>query len=88
MPAGLAVPERVAREARLVTAPALFHLQWDDLVFPRDGQLAFFDRLGSPDKELIGFAGAHAETRPEAIVRWRGFVARHLAGGGRAEPGG
>jgi dienelactone hydrolase len=87
MPAGLAVPERVARDARLITAPALFHLQWDDEIFPRDGQLALFDLLGSPDKQLIGFAGPHAETRPEAIACWRGFVARHLAAGERAQPG-
>ena len=78
MPAGLAVPERVARDARLVTAPALFHLQWDDELFPRDGQLALFDVLGSRDKQLMGFAGPHAETRPEAIAAWRDFITRHL----------
>jgi dienelactone hydrolase len=79
MPEGLAVPERVARDARLVTAPALFHLQWDDEIFPAGGQLALFDALGSTDKQLIGFAGRHAETRPEAIELWRDFIARHLA---------
>ena len=84
MPEGLAVPERVARDARLVTAPALFHLQWDDEVFPRDGQLALFDLLGSRDKQLIGFSGPHAETRPEAIDLWRDFVARRLSGGFRS----
>jgi dienelactone hydrolase len=78
LPAGLSVPERVARDARLITAPALFHLQWDDELFPRDGQLALFDALGSKDKQLIGFAGPHAETRPEAIAAWRAFIARHL----------
>jgi dienelactone hydrolase len=75
---GLAAPERVARDARRVTAPALFHLQWDDEIFPRDGQLALFSLLGSPGKELIGYPGPHAETRPAAIVRWREFVADHL----------
>ena len=50
MPEGLVAPERAARDARLVTAPALFHLQWDDELFPRDGQLALFDALGSRDK--------------------------------------
>jgi hypothetical protein len=75
---GLAVPERVASDARQVTAPALFHIQWDDEVFPRDGQLALFDLLGSPDKQLIGYAGTHAETRPEAITVWRDFISRHL----------
>jgi dienelactone hydrolase len=78
MPEGLAVPERFARDARLVAAPALLHLQWDDELFPRDGQLALFDLLGSRDKQLIGFAGPHAETRSEAVAAWRDFIARHL----------
>ena len=78
LPAGLSVPERVASDARLVTAPVMFHLQWDDEIFPRDGQLALFDALGSRDKQLIGFAGRHAETRPEAVLLWRDFIARHL----------
>jgi dienelactone hydrolase len=81
LPAGLSVPERVASDARLVTAPAMFHLQWDDELFPRDGQLALFGALGSKDKQLIGFAGPHAETRPEAIALWRDFIAGHLAKG-------
>lgn len=76
--AGLAVPERVARDARQITAPTMFHLQWNDEIFPRDGQLALFDALGSRDKQLIGFAGSHAETRPEAVAAWRDFIARHL----------
>jgi dienelactone hydrolase len=81
MTEGLAVPERVARDARLVTAPTLFHLQWHDELFPRDGQLALFELLGSPDKQLIGYVGPHAETKPEAITRWRDFIASHLAAG-------
>lgn len=75
---GLAVPERVARDARQVTAPALFHIQWRDEIFPRDGQLALFDLLGSRDKQLIGYPGTHAETNPAAITRWRDFISRHL----------
>ncbi len=76
---GLDAPERVASDARHVTAPVLFHIQWDDEVFPRDGQLALFDLLGSPEKELIGYSGAHAETKSTAIILWREFVARGLA---------
>jgi dienelactone hydrolase len=75
---GLAVPERVAEDARRVTAPVLFHIQWDDEIFPRDGQLALFDLLGSRDKELVGYTGTHGETKPMAIAMWLRFVARHL----------
>jgi dienelactone hydrolase len=76
---GLEAPERMASYARQITAPALFHLQWHDEVFPRDGQLGLFDLLGSAEKELIGYAGPHAETKPAAIALWRDFVARRLA---------
>lgn len=75
---GLDGPERIASDARQVTAPALFHIQWGDETFPRDGQLALFDLLGSPEKELIGYTGPHAETKPSAIAVWREFVARRL----------
>lgn len=76
---GLAAPRRFAADARRTCAPVLFHLQWHDEIFPRDGQLALFDLLGSADKQLIGYAGPHAETRPDAIGQWRDFVVRHLA---------
>ncbi|WP_345432538.1 dienelactone hydrolase family protein [Actinoallomurus vinaceus] len=81
MDKGLAVPERVAKDAQRVTAPALFHIQWDDEVFPRDGQLDLFDRLGSQEKQLVGYAGAHSETRPTATTLWRDFISGHLATG-------
>lgn len=80
MPPGLNAPARVAADARAITAPALFHLQWDDEIFPRDGQLALFDELGSPDKQLTAYAGPHAATKPAAVAYWRAFVVRHLAG--------
>ncbi len=77
---GLARPEHAARDGSLITAPTLLHVQWHDELFPLDGQLALFEILGSPDKELIGFSGPHAETKPQAIARWREFIARHLTG--------
>ncbi|WTI72535.1 dienelactone hydrolase family protein [Streptomyces sp. NBC_00728] len=81
---GLQAPERMAADARRITAPALFHVQWHDELFPRDGQLALFDVLGSQDKQLMGHSGPHAETNPGAVVLWRDFVVRHLGarGGG------
>ncbi len=75
---GLDSQDRTASDARQVTAPALFHIQWDDEIFPRDGQLALFDLLGSADKELTAYTGPHAETRSAAVSHWREFVARRL----------
>jgi dienelactone hydrolase len=72
------LPERIARDARSVTAPTLFHLQWDDEIFPRPGQIALFDLLGSADKQLIAFPGRHGETPPDALPLWQNFVVRHL----------
>jgi dienelactone hydrolase len=76
---GLEAPERIAADARRITSPALFHVQWYDEIFPREGQLALFDVLGSRDKQLVGYAGPHGETEPGAVVLWRDFVSRHLA---------
>lgn len=81
LPPGLDAPARVTADARRITAPALFHIQWDDELFPRDGQLALFEALGSPDKQLIAYRGRHGETTPTAIACWRGFITRHLACG-------
>lgn len=76
---GLVASERIATEARRITAPALFHIQWHDEIFPRDGQLALFDLLGSPDKQMSCYAGGHSETTSAAMTAWRTFVCRHLA---------
>lgn len=78
LPAGLPRPERAAADARLITAPTRFHLQWDDELFPREGQFALFEAFGSPGKELVGYPGPHAGTKPEAIAGWRAFIAGHL----------
>jgi len=70
---------RIRHDAELITIPVLYHVQWDDELFPKDGQLALFDLLKSPGKQLIAFTGAHAETRPEATAEWCRFICRHLA---------
>ena len=67
-----------ADAARLVT-PVLYHVQWDDELFPRAGQLALFDLVSSPDKQLIAFPGPHARTLPAATAAWCAFVAGRLA---------
>lgn len=80
MPAGLSAPDRVVADAGRIAAPTLLHVQWYDEIFPLDGQLALFDALGSTDKRLIGYAGPHTGSAPEAVALWRDFVRRHLGG--------
>ncbi|GAA4251579.1 hypothetical protein GCM10022255_044780 [Dactylosporangium darangshiense] len=75
---GMAVPERVARDAARITAPLLLHVQHDDQIFPRDGQLELFGLIGSQTKHLVTDAGPHTHTTPAAITRWRTFIAEHL----------
>lgn len=78
LPDGMDMTSRLRRDAANLTAPTLFHVQWDDELFPREGQLALFDLLGSRDKQLIAFTGSHRETRPTAIAAWRDFISWHL----------
>ncbi|WP_369244339.1 dienelactone hydrolase family protein [Streptomyces sp. R41] len=75
---GLHAPDRVLNDASAITAPVLFHLQWDDEVFPRSGQLRLFDAFASPDKELHGFAGGHRRTPEHAPAIWYTFINRHI----------
>lgn len=79
LPTGMHPRDRIERDARRVTAPLLFHVQWDDEIFPRAGQLDLFTKLGSDDKQLIAYRGLHGETRPSAITAWCLFIASRVA---------
>jgi fermentation-respiration switch protein FrsA (DUF1100 family) len=61
--------------ARAVSAPVLYHVQWDDAIFPRDGQFELFDALASADKRLMARSGPHAQTHPEDEASWQDFLA-------------
>jgi dienelactone hydrolase len=76
---GLESAARVSDDARSLVTPVLFHVQWDDEVFPRDGQLELFDLIGSADKQLAAFPGTHSDTKDDALDLWREFICRHLA---------
>lgn len=78
-PAAVNMAPRFARDAPNITIPVLFHVQWDDELFPRDGQFELFDVLGTSDKRLIAFPGPHSTSTPEAVNAWCAFVQRHLA---------
>jgi dienelactone hydrolase len=69
---------RFERDAPAIKVPVLYHVQWDDELFPRDGQFELFDLLGTPDKRLIAFPGPHSTSTPEAVQAWCSFVTRHL----------
>jgi dienelactone hydrolase len=74
--------ESFASAARAVRAPALFLLQWDDELFPRQDGFTLYDLLGSEEKSLHANPGGHlAMPRAEAadVIR---FLARHLARAG------
>jgi dienelactone hydrolase len=70
---------RFERDAPTIKLPVLYHVQWDDELFPRDGQFELFDLLGTSDKRLIAFPGPHGTSTPEAVHAWCEFVTRHLA---------
>ena len=85
---GLCSPELIETAAHAVSAPVLFHVQWDDEVFPRDGQLELFGELASGDKRLSARSGRHAETHPDDEAAWRQFIGRNAgAVTGQERPG-
>jgi len=80
MPAGVEMAPRFVQDAPRIHIPILYHVQWDDELFPREGQFELFDLLGSSDKRLIAFPGVHSLSPPEAVQAWCAFIEQHLAG--------
>lgn len=75
---GLHWPDVLAEQARRITIPVEFDLQWDDEHIPREAGLALFDAFASEEKTLHANAGRHLELpRFEADSAVR-FFARHL----------
>lgn len=80
MPAAVTMAPRFTQDAPRITIPLLFHVQWDDELFPRDGQFELFDRLGSSEKRLIAFPGPHGAAAPAAVDAWCAFLTQALVG--------
>ncbi len=57
-----------------VTARMTADWQWNDELFPRDGQFELFDALGSADKQLIARPGPHGQTHPDDEAAWLDFL--------------
>jgi dienelactone hydrolase len=76
---GLCAPGLAVAAAGALSAPVLFHVQWDDEVFPRDGQFELFDALTSQDKRLVARTGGHTETHPDDEASWQEFIGRNAS---------
>lgn len=68
----------LVNRAPRVSCPVIFMMQWNDERFTRDGSLALFDLLGTRDKRMLTFLGAHAEMPEEGRRAARAFVAERL----------
>jgi hypothetical protein len=78
---GLRTPSLMETVAHAVSAPVLYHVQWDDEIFPRDGQFELFGALASADKHLFARPGPHAQTHPSDETSWQDFIRHNTACG-------
>jgi len=76
--AGGFVPSALREEARQVTVPLLFLMQWDDEGMARQPVLDLFDAFGSKEKTLHANLGGHAGTPWFEVDDGNRFFARHL----------
>ncbi len=76
--AGGYVPRAQREEARQVTIPLLFLLQWDDEGNPRQRALDLFDAFGSTQKTLHANMGGHVGTPWFEMEDGHRFYDRHL----------
>ncbi|MFF4752693.1 dienelactone hydrolase family protein [Streptomyces sp. NPDC002514] len=76
--AGGFVPRAQREEARQITVPLLFLLQWDDEGNPRQRALDLFDAFGSKQKTLHANLGGHTGTPWFEREDGDRFFGRHL----------
>jgi len=77
--AGGFVPGTLREQARQVTIPLLFLLQWDDEGNDRQLALDLFDAFGTKEKTLHANLGGHAGTPWFEVDDGARFFARHLS---------
>jgi len=77
--AGSFVPAILFEEARQVTIPLQFLLQWDDEGNDRQSALDLFDAFGSKEKTLHANLGGHAGVPQFEVDDGARFFARHLS---------
>ena len=72
------IAERLAADAPRITIPVLYHVQWDDERFDRDGALELYGLIGSADKRLQSTPGPHSGASVDARDTWRAFLVARL----------
>lgn len=72
--------KRIVEDARHVSCPVLFLVQWDDELMRRDDVLALFDEIGSADKTLHAHPGGHVDVPVEEMDASERFLVTHLRG--------
>lgn len=72
------VPDALREEARQVTIPLLFLMQWDDEGMQRQPTLDLFDAFGTKEKTLRANLGGHAGTPWSEVDDGARFFTRHL----------
>jgi hypothetical protein len=72
------VPGTLREEARQVTVPLLFLMQWDDEGMERQPTLDLFDAFGAKEKTLHANLGGHAGTPLFEVDDAARFFIRHL----------
>lgn len=72
------VPATLREEARQVTIPLQFLLQWDDEGVPRQPTLDLFDTFGTREKTLHANLGGHAGVPWFEVDAAARFFTRHL----------
>ncbi|WP_405066689.1 dienelactone hydrolase family protein [Kribbella sp. NBC_01510] len=75
---GMHTPQRIMSDASCVVAPVMYHVQWNDEIFPRAGQFALFDGLASSDKRLVAFPGPHAGSTDAVLRTWCRYLTEKL----------
>ena len=77
--AGGFVPDTLREEARQVTIPLQFLLQWDDEGIERQPALDLFDAFGAKEKTLHANLGGHTGVPWFEVDAAARFFARHLS---------
>ncbi|MGH9294608.1 MAG: alpha/beta hydrolase, partial [Acidimicrobiales bacterium] len=71
--------ERLAADARRVSCPVLFLVQWSDELFARSTAFELFDLIESSDKRLHANPGTHGAVPAPELRETARFLADRLA---------